>query len=91
MDLLAWVNFYLPNDAIDAYYLLQGCQIYEGCCELDLYFAIEFICGCKPYIPRYKLDYKPPRTRLIPWQLSIGELQGFIFKVFWEVKDFLFE
>ena len=28
-----------------------------------------FICGCKPYIPRYKLAYKPPRTPLIPWQL----------------------
>jgi len=42
---------------------------YEGCCELDFYFASEPICGCKPYIPRYKLDYKPPRTPLIPWQL----------------------
>ena len=49
--------------------MLQGCQIYKGCCELDLYFASEFICGCEPYIPRYKLDYKPPRTSLIPWQL----------------------
>ena len=42
-------------------------SIYEGCCELDLYFASESVCGCKPYIPRYKLDYKPPKTPLIPW------------------------
>jgi len=34
-----------------------------------LYFASESICGCKPYIPTYKPDYRPPRTPLIPWQL----------------------
>jgi len=37
--------------------------------ELDLYFARELICGCKPYITRSKPDYTPPRTLLIPWQL----------------------
>jgi len=48
------VNFYshrvlvMPNsltyDAGNAFGKLQVC-------ELDHYFASEFICGCKPYIP----------------------------------------
>jgi len=25
----------------------------------------EVICGCKPYIPQYVLDYEPPRALLI--------------------------
>ena len=59
-DVNARVNFYSPKDTIDAYCVLQGCQIYEGSCELDLYFATESICGCKPYIPKYKPGFKPP-------------------------------
>ena len=31
-DVHAWVNFYSPEDAMNAFYLLQCCQIYEGCC-----------------------------------------------------------
>ena len=72
-DVQARVNFYSPEDAIHAYCLLQGCQIYEGRCELDLYFASESICDCKLYIPWYTLDYKPSRTPSIPWQLSNGD------------------
>ena len=55
------------------YCLLQGRQICEGRCKLDLYFASEFISGCKLYIPRYKPDYEPPRTPLIPRQLPTGD------------------
>jgi len=43
---------------VHAFCKLQGCQICEGC-ELYLHFASEVICGCKPYIPRYMLDYEP--------------------------------
>ena len=72
-DVHARVNFYSPEDAIDAYYLLQGFQIYEGCCELDIYFAGESICRCKSYIRWYKLGYRPPRTPLIPCQPPNGD------------------
>lgn len=65
-DFYARVNFYSHRDAVNAFCKLQGRQIYEGCCELDLYFASEVICRCKPYIPRYMLDYRPPRAPLIP-------------------------
>jgi len=58
-DVHARVNFCSPKDAINAYCLLEDCQIYEGCCELDLYFTSAFICVCKFSIPRCKLDYKP--------------------------------
>ena len=68
-DFHTWVNFYSTKNAIDAYCLLQGCHIYEGYCELDLFFASEFICGCRPYIPKYKLD----RTPLISLQLPTGD------------------
>ena len=51
---------------------LQGRQIYKGCCELDLYFASEVICCCKPYIPRHMLDDKAPRSPLIPWKIPIN-------------------
>ena len=50
------VNFYSPRDAMNAFHKLQGHQIYENCSELDLYFASEFICGCRQCIPCYKLD-----------------------------------
>jgi len=42
------VNFYSPRDAVTAFCKLQERQIYEDCCELDLYFASEFIlvAGC---------------------------------------------
>lgn len=48
---------------------LQGCHIYEDCCELDLYFASDVICGCKPYIAWCILGYESPRAPLIPLQL----------------------
>lgn len=64
----ARVNFYSQWDAVNVFCKLQGCQIYEGCCELDLYFASEVICGCKPYILWYMLDYRPRRATVIPWQ-----------------------
>jgi len=65
-DFYARVNFYLHRDAVNAFCTLQGRHIYEGCCELDLNVASEVICRCKPYIPRYMLDYRPPRAPLIP-------------------------
>lgn len=72
-DFHARVNFHSPRDAVNAFCKLQGCRIYEDCCELDLYFASEFICGCRPYIPSYKLDCERPRTPIIPWQHSIED------------------
>jgi len=33
-DFNARVNFYSHKDAINAFCKFQGCQIYEGCCEL---------------------------------------------------------
>jgi len=67
------VNFYPHRNAVNAFGKLQGRHIYEGCCELDFYFASEFICGCKPHIPMYKLDHEPSRTPLIPGQLPIED------------------
>ena len=55
-DFYAGVNFHSPRDAMNAFCKLQGHRIYEDCCGFDLYFASEFRCGCKPYIPSYKLD-----------------------------------
>jgi len=69
-DFYAQVKFHSPRDAANAFCKLQGHQIYEGCCELDLCFAREFICGCRPYIRRYKLDYECSRAPTIPWQRS---------------------
>ena len=60
----ARVNFYSTRDAVNAFCKLQGLQIYEGCCQLYLYFASEFICGRRPYIPSY--DGERPRTPIIP-------------------------
>ena len=71
-DFHARVNFYSHKDAVTAFCKLQGRQIYEGCCELDLYFASEVICRCKPYILRHMLDYRPPRAPLIPWTIPIN-------------------
>ena len=61
----ARVNFYSHRD-VNAFCKIQGHQIYEGCYELDLYFASKVKCRCKPYICRYMLDYKPSRAPLIP-------------------------
>jgi len=66
----AQVNFYSPRDAVNAFYKLQGSQIYKDCCELHFYFTIELICGCRPHIPSYKLDYERSRAPIIPWQHS---------------------
>jgi len=68
-DFHAQVNFYLHGNVVHAFYKLQCRQIYKGYCELDLYFASKVICACKPYIPRYMLDFEPPSAPLIPWQL----------------------
>ena len=80
-DFHAWVNFYSHNDAVNAFCKLQGHQIYEECCELDLYFASEDIWRCKPYIPRHMLDYRPPKAPLIPGKCLLMfmelQLQGF--------------
>jgi len=59
-DFRARVNFNSHMVAVHAFCKLQGCQIYNGCCELDLYFASEFIYGFKPYIPQYMWDHKLP-------------------------------
>ena len=66
----AGVNFHSLRDAVNAFCKLQGCQIYEDCSELDLYFASEFFCSFRLYIPSYKLDYEHPRAPVIPWQHS---------------------
>ena len=42
-DFHALVNLYSHKDAVYAFCELQGHQIYDPCCELDLYFASEFI------------------------------------------------
>ena len=73
-DVHTRINFYSPEDATDTYCLLQGCHIYEGCCEVNLHFASKFISAFNPYIPRYQLDYNPPRTPLISWQLPPLEI-----------------
>ena len=61
-DFHAPMNFYSHKDSVNAFCKLQGHQIYEECCELDLYFASEDIWRCKPYIPRHMLDYRPPKA-----------------------------
>ena len=61
-DFHARVNFYSYGDTVHAFCELQGRQIYDDCCELDLYFASEFICGCKPYIPHYMWDRELPSS-----------------------------
>jgi len=66
------VNFYSYRDVVHAFCKLQGRQIYDGCCELDLYFASKFICGSKPYIPHYLWDYERLKAPLIPSKLLIG-------------------
>ena len=71
-DFHARVNFYSYWDTVHAFCKLQGRQIYDGCCELDLYFASKFICGCEPYIPHYMWDYELPKAPLIPSKLLIG-------------------
>ena len=68
-DFHAQVDIYSPKDAIAAFCSLQGRLIYKAATGLNLPFASEFSCGCKPYIQKYKLDYEPLRTPLIPWQL----------------------
>lgn len=40
---------------------------------MNLYFASEFICGCRPYIPSHKLDYEPSEAPIIPWQHSVED------------------
>ena len=47
-DFHARVNFYSYRDVVHAFCEFQGRQIYDDCCELDLYFASEFIlvAGC---------------------------------------------
>ena len=52
-DFHARMNFYSHRDAVHGFRELQGRHIYDSCCQLDLYFASEFIYGCKPYIPQY--------------------------------------
>jgi len=69
----AQVNFYSHGDAVKAFCNIQNCQIYESGCELDLCFASVVIYGCKPYIPRYMLDYRPPRAPLIPWTIPASD------------------
>ena len=64
----------------------EGRQSYEDCCELGIYFAREFICGCRPSIPSYKLDHEPPKARLMPWQ-RVAEDIGLVFQ---ESTNFLF-
>ena len=44
-DFHARVNFYSHRDVVKAFCKLHGRQIYEGCYELDLYFANEVTCG----------------------------------------------
>jgi len=61
-------------------------QSYEDCCDLGIYFASEFICGCRPCIPRYKLDHETPKARLIPWQHAAEDI-GLVFQ---ESTNFLF-
>ena len=72
-DFHAQMNFYSHRDAVNSVCKLQGREIYEGCCELDLYFANEVICGCMPYIPMYMLDSKAPRAPLIPWKIFTND------------------
>jgi len=62
------VNFHSQRDDVNAFCRLQGRQIYEDCCELDLYFANEFICGCRPSVSSYKLNCERRRTPIILWQ-----------------------
>ena len=66
-DFQAPLNFYSQRDAVNTFCMFQARQIYGSYCELDLYFASDVICRCKPYISRYMLDYRPPRAFLIPW------------------------
>jgi len=68
-DFYAAINFYSHGDVVKAFCKLQGHQIYEGCCELDLYFASEAIYGCKHYISRYMLDHQCPRAPLVSWAI----------------------
>ena len=72
-DFYARMNFYSHSDVVNAFCKLQCRQIYEGCCELELYFASEVICRCGPYIPRYMLDYRPPRAPLVLWRIPIND------------------
>ena len=72
-DFHARVNFYTYQDAVHTFCKLQGRQIYDGCCELNLYFASEFICGCKPYIYHYMWDHELLRAPLIPSKLLTGD------------------
>jgi len=47
-DFCAPMNFYSHMDVVNVLCKLRGHQIYENCCELDVYFASKIICGCKP-------------------------------------------
>jgi len=69
----ARVSFYSYQDAVHAFCKIQGREIYDGCCELDLYFASEFICYCKLYIPQYMWNHELPRAPLIPSKLLIRD------------------
>jgi len=72
-DFQAPLNFYSQRHPVNTFCMFQARQIYGSYCELDLYFASDVICRCKPYIPRYMLDHIPPRAPSIPWTILRSE------------------